>query len=99
MSLEDVKSIADIVTNVATVTGIVIGGAWAYRRFVREEEDYPHIEFSADIQFVARKNGWWIVELVAVIENKGRVQHRVRDFKFDLAALDVASPVEVSKQW
>ena len=99
MDIETIKDIADIAKNLATVGGVIIGGLWAYRRFIRQEEDFPHIEFSADINFVAEKGDWWIVELISTIKNKGRVQHKVSDFVFDLAALDVEDSVEVSSQW
>ncbi len=69
MDIETIKDIADIAKNLATVGGVIIGGLWAYRCFIRQEEDFPHIEFSADINFVAEKGDWWIVELISTIRN------------------------------
>jgi hypothetical protein len=99
MTIENWKDVGAAVQSFATVASLIIGGFWVYRRFSRQEESYPKIEFTADLNFVGRQAGWWIVEVIAVVENKGKVPHHMREFKFDLNALYSEDPVELSKKW
>lgn len=57
------------------------------------------IDFSADITFHEKVGNWWIVELVTFIENKGKVQHKLRDFDFDLASINSSDPVNTSDEF
>src|SRR6266446_2000056 len=82
------KDFASIVQSIGTLLVAVVGGGWALWRFGLRQERYPHIETSADIQFIGEHNGYWIVELIAVIENKGTAQHKMKNLEFDLCALD-----------
>ena len=77
MSLTLAKDLASIFQSVATPLALIIGGAWAYRRYFSEEGNYPHIETAADVVFVGQQGGFWIVELVGILENKGKVRHKI----------------------
>lgn len=80
-------------SSLATVVALAIGGAWAYRRFIRTREACPKIEFTVDAGFVHKQNGFWIIELLACIENKGLVQHRISQFTFRLRYTLASDPV------
>ena len=95
MTLADAKDIASIAQSFA----IVVGGIWAYHRYVLEENNYPHIETSAEINFVGQQGDFWIVELIAVLNNRGKVQHKIRKFVFDLNAVFSDEKIEVNKKW
>jgi hypothetical protein len=84
---------------VVTPLGLIVGGIWAYRRYVVEESNFSHIETSADISFVGQQGDFWIVELLAILNNKGRVQHKIERFAFDLNAIYSGEPIDVSKKW
>src|SRR5262245_41732546 len=84
------------VQSLVTAASLVIGGIWVYLRYVRQQERYPNLEFTADINFVGPQAGWWIVELVALVENKGKGQHRMNDLVFDLKALRPNDPLELN---
>jgi hypothetical protein len=99
MSIEDWKNAAATLQSGVTAFALIAGGIWAYWRYIRNEERYPNIEFSADLNFIGRQSEWWIVEVIAIIDNKGKVQHRMSEFKFDLNALQYGDPVETSSQW
>jgi hypothetical protein len=60
---------------------------------------YPNIEFSADIHVIGEQGGALIVELIADVENKGKAQHRMEEFNFDLNALLPQDPVLVDQRW
>jgi len=81
------KDFFSILQSIATVAALAIGGWWALNRYYRQRENRPLIVFSADIEFHAIKDDYWIAELIAYIENKGKVQHRVSKFNFILEGL------------
>jgi hypothetical protein len=98
MSFEGLDKLTSSIQAVVTTIAIVVGGLWAWRRFKREREEYAHVELTADIGFVERRSDWWIVELTSLIENKGKVQHRIDRFEFDLHAILPNDPVETREQ-
>lgn len=87
MSLEDFSSAAGGLESIATVVALVVGAYWTYTRFIKQRENFPFIEFTVDMNFIGKQDGSWIVELIAHLENKGKVQHCFSDLQFDLAAL------------
>jgi hypothetical protein len=91
------KDFFSIVQSIATVTALIVGGWWTYKKFIMQRENRPLIVFSADIEFHALKDDYWIVELIAYIENKGKVQHRVNQFDFILEALSLQSKVKLNE--
>jgi len=91
------KDFFSILQSIATVAALAIGGWWALNRYYRQRENRPLIVFSADIQFHAIKDDYWIAELIAYIENKGKVQHRVSKFNFILEGLSKQNKVELNK--
>lgn len=87
MNLEDFNHIAGSLESIATIVALAVGGYWTYTRFVRQRENFAFIQFSVDIHVVGEHGAWWIVELVAILENKGKVQLQVKDLSFELDAL------------
>ncbi|GET22712.1 hypothetical protein [Prolixibacter denitrificans] len=87
---------ASIFKNLTTGTGIIVGGIWTYRRFYRQREHQALIDFSVDIVFHEKLGEWWIVELNAYVENKGKVQHKMNDFKFKVESLSNHDVVELN---
>lgn len=85
--------------SVVTILAIIIGGIWTYRRFIRQREDHALIDFSVDIVFHSKLKDWWIVEVVAYIENKGKVQHKIELFEFELASLNFSDNVEITEEF
>ena len=88
MTLDQFSDLFSGILSIVTTLAIVAGGIWAYYRFVRQREGVPIIQFSADIAFVDERPDGWIVELLSFVENKGKAQHRFKDFVFDLRALN-----------
>jgi hypothetical protein len=106
MTLSDWKDIAgnfqSAVTPLPTVlvAGIclaVLVGAWlAYRRYRAMESSYAHIETALEISFLGQQDSFWIVELKAILNNKGTVQRRIHKFRFDLHAIYADDPIDAS---
>ena len=98
-TLGHLKDLASIVQSLITPLALIAGGIWAYRRYVVEESRFPHIETSAEINFVGIHGDYWIVELRAILNNKGKVQHKIEKFGFDLNALFSDDRVSPSPSW
>src|SRR5438132_3184136 len=81
-----------------TAAAILAGGFWTYRRFIRQQEDFPHIQFAVDVNFVGVQDGSWLLEVVALVENKGKVRHTVKKFDFDLRYLKPGDPVKLGDE-
>lgn len=87
MTLESFNHLAGAIESLATVFALIVAGYWTYTRFIKQRENFAFIEFTCDINFIGKQDEWWIVELIAYLENKGRVQHQFRDLSFILEAL------------
>jgi hypothetical protein len=83
----------------ALFLAVLIGGLLAYRRYKARESSYAHIETSAEISFIGQQDNFWVVELKAILNNKGRVQRRIHGFRFDLNAIHADDTIDVSKKW
>jgi hypothetical protein len=99
MTFEDFNHLVGGFESVATVIALGVGAYWTYTRFIKQRENFAFIEFTVDMNFVGRQDGYWIVELIAYLENKGKVQHRFSDLAFDLEALFASDPVRPSEQY
>ena len=97
--LQKTELVFKIIESAATSVALLVAAVWAWFKFVRQRENHPLIDFSADIKFHEKLGNWWIVELVAFIENKGKVQHRIKDFDFDLASLSASDRVTTSEDF
>jgi hypothetical protein len=108
MTLPDWKDIAGIFPSTAPPPSIVllaafclaviVGGLWAYRRYRAKQSSYADIETSAEISFLGQQDSFWIVELKAVLNNKGRAQRKIHKFRFDLHAIHADDPIDASKK-
>lgn len=96
LSITDYKYLADIFRSIATALSFFVGGIWVYLRFIRQQEKYPNINFIADLNVIGLQNGFWIIELIALLENKGKAQHKFNKFKFDLNGLKAVDSIDVN---
>jgi hypothetical protein len=99
MTIEEFKNLSSALQSIATILSFVVGGIWVYLRFIRQQEKYPNIEFLSDIEFVGEQDNYWIVEVISTIDNKGKSQHKMNDFQFDINALMPDEEIETSEKW
>lgn len=97
--LEKTETVFKIIESFATTIAIIVGGIWAYFRFRRQRENHALIDFSVDIVFHSKHKDWWIVEIIAYIENKGKVQHKIDLFEFELASLSSSDNIEITEEF
>lgn len=99
MTTDEWKEMLEIIESIMTILGIAGAGFWGYFLYKRQREDRPHIEFSADIVLHKKSGDWWIAELLAYVENKGKVQHILYNLEFDLATLNSEDEVNISGKY
>ncbi len=51
-TLENAKTLSDLVTNVITSAALIVGGIWAYFRFVKERTYRPRLDVSLSGQWI-----------------------------------------------
>jgi hypothetical protein len=81
---EPFKNVAEGIQSIVTSVALIAGGIWAFWRFVLTREGQPLIEPDLDIVFVHKQNGRWIIEIVAILENKGKARLDIKEFVFEL---------------
>jgi len=85
--------------SLATIASFLVAGYWAWSRFLREDERYPRLQSSAEIKFIGKHGDDYVVEIVAVLENKGRVIYMLKKLDFDLKAILAGNPVTTGTQY
>lgn len=95
----DQKSVLEVVQIVLTCIGILGAGLWALFVFIRQRENKPRVEFSADIIFHKKVGDWWIVELLAVVENKGKIQQKLYNLDIDFSSIGVNDRIELAERF
>lgn len=78
---------SEITKNIAEVFAIVTGGVWVYWKFFLNRENESKIELDLDIKIVGKTENEFILELSAVLTNKGLVRHMIDNFSFDFLYL------------
>jgi hypothetical protein len=81
---EPFKNVAEGIQAIVTSAALIAGGIWALWRFVLTREGLPRIEPDLDLVFVHKQNKRWIVEIVAMLENKGKARLSIKEFVFEL---------------
>ncbi|MEA3043271.1 MAG: hypothetical protein QOH47_1109 [Sphingomonadales bacterium] len=90
---------ASAVGSIVTAAALIAGGIWAFWRYVVQSERYPHIETAAEIEVIGLQAGHRIVEVRAVLTNRGKVEHKIEKFDFDLNALFKSDLIETAECW
>lgn len=88
----DWPSLAQYQTLFAAVIAVV-GGAWALRRHHARREHDPRIQFRVGVRFIGHHEGHWIVELLAFVQNRGEVPHRMNGLGIELRGFRDGDPV------
>lgn len=99
MTFKEFSEFAGGIQSLASVIAIFIGGVWVYFKFIRQQENFSHVQSAAEIVPISKQGDSWIVELIAVLENKGKVTHQFEQFEFDLNGLSKEDAVRSAEQW
>ena len=93
------KETLEIIQSILTSILIFIGSGWVLYRFILQQERFPNINFTTDINIIRKQSDCWIVELIANVENKGKAQHKMSEFGFDLNAMYEQDEVQSKEEW
>jgi hypothetical protein len=91
---DDWVHVANGIESIIKAAAIVTGGFWVLWKFVLQGEYQRRISFQVDVQFIGKHTDFWLVELIALVENKGLVSHTIRKFDFDLRQLTVKDVIQ-----
>ncbi len=72
MCLGQWRNIADIAQAVATISAILVGGFWGWRKFFKEREESPKIRLSHSIYESSINKQKRLVRLGLKIDNQGK---------------------------
>jgi hypothetical protein len=81
------KENIELIKNIAEIIAILIGGGWAFWKFVIQREGKPKIEFTVDFEVIGIHQQEYLAEIIAELQNKGLVREKIYDFTFDLLYL------------
>jgi hypothetical protein len=84
---------SDLIPYAPTIA-IVVGGAWAYWRFVRERDRYPRVTLEARIEQVAWFGDERIVRVSVAAKNDGTVRLVIPKMRYTLRTLREGDPLE-----
>jgi hypothetical protein len=99
MTSQDFNDFFGGIESIITSISIAVVGIWTYRKFVLQQERYPNLVFVASVNFIGEHKNEWLVELVADVENKGKAQHKMKNFNFDLNAIFEENDLIESEKW
>lgn len=89
MNWEEIK-------NVVTILAIIAAGVWTFYRFGITRERHPKLEFDLDMTILGKANDQILIELIAIIRNKGLTRQYIRDFSFSLRYLKLEDEIDTS---
>ena len=83
----------EVLKNVVTTLAIIIGGGWTFWRYILQREGHSKIQFNVDFKIIGTHKDNYLVEVIAIVENKGMVRQYINDFRFDLLDLANNQPI------
>ena len=87
MSLPELSSLI-------TIFALILAGAWTVFRFGIAREQYPKLQFDLSLNQLGISRDKHIVELVAVITNKGIARQYIHQFRFNILTFDDTMPFD-----
>jgi len=79
-----------------TILALVLAGAWTVYRFGIAREQYPKLQFELQLNKLGTSRDKVIVELIAVITNKGIARQYLKGFRFNILTFDDEMPLDMS---
>ena len=79
-----------------TILALVLAGAWTVYRFGIAREQYPKLQFELQLNRLGESRDKVIVELIAVITNKGIARQYIKGFRFNILTFDDQTPFDMT---
>lgn len=87
MTAVNLRESINVIKDAVTALAVLVGGGWAVAKFILRREAHPKVQFDLDLNVIGRFDSKVVIELTAIIENKGLVRHAVSEFTFSLLHL------------
>jgi len=84
-SLETVKTMSDVAANAVTIIGVLVGGYWTYRTFIRERTKWPKATVELAMSHRKLNAEKTLLHVKVKIHNAGRGLMRLNRIRVDVA--------------
>lgn len=84
------------ISSLFTISALVLAGIWTLYRFGIAREQYPKLQFDLKLKILGASRDKKIVELIAVISNKGIARQYIHGFRFNILTFDDNMPFDMS---
>lgn len=91
-------NLSEFIKNILEGTAILGAATWTIFRFGIFRERYAKIEFNLECRYIGLTDDSIVLELIAVIENKGLVRQTIKEWTFDLLLFMNDDSVDESEQ-
>lgn len=98
MNAPDFSTLFEFIGKGVTAVAAIAAAWWAFEKWRRQDEHFPRMFFEVTANFLGMQNDQWIVEVIAVLENKGVVPLKIKSFGFVLRGLRRSSPLKRGDQ-
>lgn len=89
----DFQHAASVAKDVITAIAVSGTGLWALWNFVIHREAFAKIQFTVELNVLGSLDDRLLVEVVALLENKGAVRHKISNITFNLLYLPESARV------
>lgn len=86
--LKQNKDAIESLGNIITFIAVILGGIWAVNQFTIKREFASQVEFTAGIEFIGVHTDYWIIEIIAMVNNKGGSHLKMHEFIFKLRSIE-----------
>jgi hypothetical protein len=80
----DVKTWSDVVVDVVQVAAILVGGWWAYTKFIRQREEWPRVSIEQVVNRRVLSPQQTLIRVAVKAKNAGTVLVEVDDVRVDV---------------
>jgi hypothetical protein len=84
------------ISSLITILALITAGAWTLYRFGISRERFPKLQFELQMNQLGIIRDKHIIELVAIIRNKGLARQYIRHFRFSILTFDEAMEFDLS---
>ena len=74
ITMDEAKTIVDILSAIAQTAAIIIAGFWTYERFIKTREDYPYPDIQHRAHSCNLGNGYCYLSVFISVTNKGKTK-------------------------
>jgi len=87
LTLQEWKDVASLAQAFATGLSLFVAASWVYYRYVRNAENRSNVGMKCEIKHVGILQNTHVVQVTAVIENRGKVPYTIHALELKLRAI------------